>query len=79
MSPVVFRKRGYRAYFFAQEELRLHVHLRHETGEAKFWLEPQIELARNHGLSAARVAVALQLVREYQDEIRGAWKAFFSR
>jgi hypothetical protein len=27
------------------------VHVHHSGGEAKFWIEPQIELARNWGLN----------------------------
>ena len=29
----------------------MHVHIHCGDGEAKFWLEPQIELARNYRLS----------------------------
>ena len=29
----------------------MHVHVAHTDGEAKFWLEPKIELAINQGLS----------------------------
>lgn len=28
----------------------MHVHVHSADGEAKFWLEPRIELARNYGL-----------------------------
>lgn len=55
----------------------MHVHVHHAEGEAKFWLEPQIELAENHGLSRRRLAGALQLVQENEDEIRSAWKEHF--
>ncbi len=51
MSPTVFRAEGFRFYFFSREEPRMHVHVHGENGEAKFWLEPQIALARNYGLS----------------------------
>ena len=51
MSPTVFREDEYRFYFFSREESRMHVHIYCGNGEAKFWLEPEIELARNHGLS----------------------------
>jgi hypothetical protein len=47
VSPTVFRSGGYRFYFFSREETRKHVHVHHAAGEAKFWLEPEIELARN--------------------------------
>ncbi len=56
---------------------RPHVHVHHADGEAKFWLEPEIELARNHGLSPRRITAALTLVRRHEDEIRRAWQAHF--
>ena len=58
MSPTVFRHAGYRFYFFSREELRPHVHVHHADGEAKFWLEPKIELARSDGMSARRLTSA---------------------
>ena len=79
MTPTVFRSRGYRFYFFSREERRIHIHVQHATGEAKFWIEPEIELAHNYGLSARGVATALRLIREHEDEIRAAWEAHFGR
>ena len=29
----------------------MHVHVTHADGEAKFWIEPEIEVAMNQGLS----------------------------
>ena len=55
----------------------MHVHVLGAEGEAKIWLEPRIELARNRGLSAKRLFVALDLVREHEDEIRTAWREHF--
>ena len=77
MSPTVFRENGFRFYFFSREETRMHVHVHAARGEAKFWLEPKIELARNYGLSQSQVTAALSLIREHEDEIRKAWKAHF--
>ena len=79
MTPTVFRSRGYRFYFFSREERRIHIHAQHATGEAKFWIEPEIKLAQNYGLSARGVATALRLIREHEDEIRAAWEAHFGR
>ena len=79
MSPTVLRIRGYRFYFFSREERRAHVHVQHASGEAKFWLDPNIELARNYGLTVSRLATAERLTREHADEIRRAWKTHFRR
>ena len=79
MSPTVFRHGGFRFYFFSREEVRVHIHVHHATGEAKFWLEPQVELATNFGLSQRNLAAALQLIQEREDEIRAAWQKHFGR
>ena len=45
MSPTVLNYKGYRLFFFLKEEKRLHIHVSSQNGEAKFWIEPGIELA----------------------------------
>ena len=79
MSPTIFREGGYRFFFFSREEPRLHVHVQHESGEAKIWLEPRVRVARNWGLTEKRLAAAVKLVQEHEDEIRKAWEAHFGR
>lgn len=56
MSPTIFREDGYRFYFFSREESRVHVDgVDGVDGEAKLWLEPQIAVAQNFGLSATQL------------------------
>lgn len=77
MSPTILRVRGFRLYFFSREETRPHVHVHHSDGEAKFWIEPAVELALNYGLKAKRLNEASKLVEEHLDEIRRAWRKHF--
>ncbi len=79
MSPTILRLKGYRFYFFSREEIRPHVHVSHGTGEAKFWLEPRLELAHNSGLSPRRIDAARKILEEHDYEVRAAWKAHFGR
>jgi hypothetical protein len=51
----------------------------HAAGEAKFWLEPDVELAANFGLSQRNIAAALRLIQERTHEIRAAWQELFGR
>lgn len=51
MSPTIFRDGKYRFFFFSREETRMHVHVMSGDGEAKYWIEPTIELAQNHRLT----------------------------
>jgi hypothetical protein len=77
MSPTVFRKGAFRFFFFSREETRMHIHVSHTDGEAKYWLEPEIELAMNQGLSQTQLREALSLVKEHQEEITYAWRTHF--
>ena len=79
MSPTVFRKKGFRFFFFSREEPRMHVHVHCERGEAKFWLQPNVELAQNHGLSDRDIRTAEGLIEEHRDEIHQAWEKHFGR
>jgi hypothetical protein len=77
VSPTVLRVKGFRFYFFPREEPRADVHVQHSEGEAKFWIEPAVELHANYGLKARRLAEAGKLVEEHVDEIRSAWEKHF--
>ena len=77
MAPTVFREGSFRFFFFSREESRIHIHVAHTDGEAKFWLEPSIELALNKGLNSKQVSEALLLVQQRREEILNAWKQHF--
>ena len=79
MSPTVFKEKGYRFFFFSREELRMHVHVNCADGEAKFWLDPEIELARNHRLSRKRLKEVERIIEEHIDELTIAWQRHFLR
>jgi hypothetical protein len=77
MSPTVFREKGYRFFFFSLEESRMHVHVRSQDGEAKYWLDPEIELARNHRLSDVHLGEIQRIVEFHKDELIAAWRRHF--
>jgi hypothetical protein len=78
VSPTVFREGPFRFFFFSREEARLHIHVQSADGEAKYWLDPRIELARNYGLSAKDLGKVEQLIEEHEEEIRDAWSKHFT-
>ena len=79
MSPTVLRVGAFRLFFFSREEERLHVHVAHPDGEAKFWIVPEIALAAAVGLPPRQVAEAESIVRQHEEEIRHAWTRHFGR
>ena len=79
MSPTVFRERGYRFFFFSREESRMHVHINSGDGEAKFWLEPDIELATNYHLTRKHLKEIEELIEVHRNELTRAWQQHFNR
>ena len=77
MSPTVFRYKGFRFYFFSREEKRKHVHVQHEKGEVKIWIEPEIELANNYALPENELNEIKLIISEKIDDIRKSWDQHF--
>ena len=77
MSPTIFREKGYRFFFFSREETRMHVHVYSGDGEAKFWLEPEIELSRNYLLSRLQLKQIEEIIEEHYGELTSAWQKHF--
>ena len=78
MTPTVFRDGPFRFFFFSREEARIHVHVSHPDGEAKFWLKPEVELASQTGIAKHVVTAAQKLVEDHLQEIVDAWNEHFS-
>ena len=57
----------------------MHVHVLSADGEAKFWLEPEIELAKNCHYNRKQLKEIEVLVEAHYDELISAWKQHFSR
>ena len=77
MSPTIFRESGFRFFFFSREEERRHVHVYGSDGEAKFWLEPEITLAKNYELSDPQLARIRKIVEDHKDELISTWDSYF--
>jgi hypothetical protein len=79
MAPTVVRDGQFRLFFFSREETRIHVHVAHPDGEAKFWLTPTISLATHTGLSSRQLKEAQSVVERHAEEIQDAWTRHFGR
>ncbi len=77
MSPTVFHEKGFRFFFFSREEKRKHVHVHCSDGEAKFWLEPQIELAKNYKLSRIQLRNIEKMIEIHYEQLNNAWNKHF--
>jgi hypothetical protein len=78
MSPTIHRENGYRYFFFSREEERIHIHVVSGNGEAKFWLQPKISLAKSYHYSAKQFKEIESVIQEHYDEFIDEWKKHFS-
>jgi hypothetical protein len=51
----------------------MHIHVICPDGEAKFWLEPETGLARNHNLTRLQLKEIEDIIEEHCDEFKNAW------
>ena len=78
--PTVLRIGSNRFHFYSDEGVGpSHIHVRTNDGESKFWLEPIIGLARNHGVRPADLRRIEQLVFEHHDQLLRAFNEFHNR
>lgn len=56
MSPKFKELNGFVFKIYSNEEKRMHIHIVKAENEAKFWLEPEIELAENFGFNSKELS-----------------------
>ena len=79
--PVILRFRGYVFFFYSNEGNPLepaHIHVRNAESEAKFWLEPDISLARNDGFNSKELKEIFVIVETHRMQFAEAWYDYFS-
>jgi ribosomal protein L16/L10AE len=53
------------------------VHVYSADGEAKFWLEPTLELAKNYRLTKIQLETVEAIIQRHYDEFKAAWNSHF--
>jgi len=75
--PTVLVLLGMRFYYWAREHEPIHVHVKKGGAEARFVIEPQIELTENFGFKPHELALAEEVIRENREYLVEHWKLFF--
>lgn len=70
MSPIFKKEDGFCFKIYSNEEERKHIHVIKAENEAKFWLEPNIELAENYGFNNREIKKITQLLEQYGNEFK---------
>ncbi len=51
----------------------MHIHVQTPDGEAKFWMEPKIELAKTIGLKPKELGKLREIIEKHQEIIINEW------
>jgi hypothetical protein len=55
----------------------VHIHVEKDENEAKFWLNPLVQVAYNDGYDARTLRELAGMIEVQRDRIERAWNEFF--
>ncbi|MBK9935085.1 MAG: DUF4160 domain-containing protein [Cytophagaceae bacterium] len=73
--PTIFIVFGLKFFFYSNEHLPMHVHIRNAEGEAKFEIKP-VRMVNNKGLKPKDLKLAESIIEENQELLIRKWKEF---
>ena len=74
--PTILFLFGLRFFFYSEEHLPMHVHVKNGDGKAKIIIE-SAEVVENNGIKPADLKKAVDAVKQYRAEMIQAWKEYF--
>ena len=76
--PTVLRAGPYAFRFFASDrDEPPHVHVERDECEAKFWIEPRVELVRNAGFARHELRQVERVIWRERDRLLERWHEYF--
>ena len=69
---------GIRFFFFSNEHLPIHVHIKNSDVDAKFEVNP-VKQVENKGIKSKDIYLAESIIEENQDIIEAKWKEYFGK
>ena len=75
--PELFRMFGMRFFFYMNDHLPIHIHVRNADGEARFEVG-LVKLIESKGIKPKDLVLAEALIEERKEEIIKKWKEVFN-
>ena len=66
-----------RFFYWAREHEPIHVHVQKGCAEARFVIEPEVQLTDNIGFKPHELALAEEIIKDNRDYMIEHWKLFF--
>jgi hypothetical protein len=71
--PTIFRKDGFRFFFYSNDHEPIHVHVTHGDGEAVFNVGEMVELRESVAMKVRELARAQELAEQNRELILSKW------
>ncbi len=76
--PVVLVVNGFRFFFYSNENFEpLHIHVQKAEGNAKYWLEPELEEVYSYGFTIGQRRSIQRIVNENREFLIEKWYEYF--
>jgi len=75
--PTVFRKDGYRFFFFSDEHLPKHIHIEKAGSYLRIDLE-NLNVTHRYNISQKEIKRVLAVVQKERENLLGAWDEYFN-
>lgn len=79
MSPVLRRENGYVFKIYSNEEDRKHIHVIKAENEAKYWLEPEVELDESFGFDSKELKKIETIIKNNADDLKNKYAIHVGR
>ena len=74
--PTIFKIEGYRFFFFSNEHLPKHIHIEKADAYVRIEIETLI-VTDSYKCTTKEIKKLVALVKEHQEELKGAWNEYF--
>ena len=79
--PKILEIDGYKFFFYSNEGEPLekcHIHVRKHIKVAKYWLDPEVSIASNYGMTSKELNTIEKMIEDNQELIRRKWHEYFN-
>lgn len=76
--PAALEKEGFRYFFYSNEHMPEHVHVKCGSGKAKFDISDDVQLVESKGMKVHELKRAQEIAEEEVETLRRKWHEFFN-
>ena len=75
--PTALDREGYKYYFYSNEHMPEHVHVKNGSGKAKFDISDGVQLVESKGMKIPELKRAQEIAEEEVQLLKERWHEFF--